>query len=65
MTCPTCRAELWVCEAHPSERWPHCEAVGIPCACNPSGVMPAHFERVAESEADRRQHHDASIEKPH
>jgi len=39
--CPICRGELWVCEDHPAEPWPHegCDGAGSPCICNPTGAV--------------------------
>ena len=54
LACPTCHGELWICEAHPDQSWPHCEAVGVPCLCNPRAAMPSDFTIVAESETFRR-----------
>jgi len=32
-TCPRCVGEMWVCDQHPWEPWPHdgCAGPGVPC----------------------------------
>jgi len=52
MPCPTCRGQLWICRKHVDQSWPHCKAIGIPCACNPKAVMPSDFMTEAKSETD-------------
>lgn len=43
-TCPTCRGERWVCEAHPLTPWGDCcGEPGVPCHCNRLGQMPPGF----------------------
>jgi hypothetical protein len=51
--CDLCNGNRWICDQHPDQTWPHCEAIGIPCACNPHGVVSREFESVAESEKYR------------
>ena len=65
MACPTCRGELWLCETHPKQSWPHCAALGIPCVCNPRAVMPSDFASPAEPERYRRIPREDTSDKPH
>ena len=48
MNCHTCKGQLWVCESHPVQSWPHCEGAGMPCTCNPDAMMPPGFKAVVE-----------------
>ena len=48
--CTMCKGELWLCEDHPREPWPHCASAGMPCVCNPAAIMPGEFKAVAQPE---------------
>jgi len=43
--CDICNDELWVCENHDCIPWEDCGCggAGMPCVCNPEGLLPSGF----------------------
>jgi hypothetical protein len=50
--CSKCHGDGWVCEAHAERAWLDgqgcCGQPGVPCTCNPAGMMPPGFIQCVE-----------------
>ena len=62
--CTVCKGELWLCEDHPRDPWPHCASAGMPCVCNPAAIMPHEYESITESETYSRMMRTRASDKP-
>lgn len=51
-SCPICKGELWVCEAHELTPWSKCGcgAPGVPCRCNPAERMPPDVTEICSTD---------------